>query len=46
MKSLKTYLEGIKAYNERLFKASREHEEINEFLLKNMSEMKQERHLG
>lgn len=46
MKSLKMDLEIIKEDNERLVKASREQEEINEILLKDMSEMKQQRQLG
>ena len=34
-------IESIKVDNERLVKTRKEHEEINEMLVKNLSEMKQ-----
>jgi hypothetical protein len=46
MRSLKADLESIKEDNERLLKASKEQEELNEILLKNMTEMKQQRQIG
>jgi hypothetical protein len=37
MRSLKEDLESIKEDNERLLKASKEQEELNEIILKNMT---------
>ena len=42
MHSLKADVESIKTYNERLVKVSKEDEEINEIILKNMTEMKKQ----
>jgi len=46
MRSLKAVVESIKTYNERLVKVSKEDEEINEIILKNMTEMKKQWHIG
>jgi hypothetical protein len=46
MRSLKADVESIKTDNERLVKVSKEQEELNEILLKNMTEMKKQRHIG
>jgi hypothetical protein len=41
MCSIKEELQSIKEDNEKLLKASKEQEELNEILLKNMTDMKQ-----
>jgi hypothetical protein len=46
MHSIKEELQSIKEDNEKLLKASKEHEELNEILLKNMTEMKQNKNVG
>ena len=46
MRSLKADVESIKTYNERLVKVSKEDKEINEIILKNMTEMKKQWHIG
>ena len=40
MCSIETKLQSIKADNEKILKVSKEQEELNEILLKNMSDMK------
>jgi hypothetical protein len=46
MRSIKAELQSIKEDNEKLLKASKEQEELNEILLKNMTEMKQNKNVG
>jgi hypothetical protein len=46
MRSIKAELQSIKEDNEKLLKASREQEELNEILLKNMTEMKHNKNVG
>jgi hypothetical protein len=45
MRSIKAELQSIKSNNEKLLKESREQEELNEILLKNMTEMKQNKNV-
>jgi len=45
MRSIKAKLQSGKVDNERLLKASKEHEDLNEIILKNMTNMKQLRHI-
>jgi hypothetical protein len=46
MRSIKAKLQSIKEDNEKLLKASKEQEELNEILLKNMTEMKHNKNVG
>jgi hypothetical protein len=43
MRSLKVDMESIKAYNEKLLETSKEQEELNKIILKNMIDMKKQR---
>ena len=46
MRSIKAELQSIKSNNEKLLKESREQEELNDILLKNMIEIKQNKNVG
>jgi hypothetical protein len=46
MCNIKKELQSIKEDNEKLLKASKEHEELNEILLKNITEIKQNKNVG
>jgi hypothetical protein len=46
MLNIKVELHSIKEDNENLLKASKEEEDLNEILLRNMTEMKQNKNVG
>jgi hypothetical protein len=46
MRSIKEYLQSVQEDNEKLLKSSKEQEELNAILLKNVTEMKQNSNVG